>query len=344
MPTGSIDSEARARPLWQRTALFSARALAWMVAAVWLLWAAGALWFDLPASWPSGVLAVCYLIATAVFAFRMRGRRLLVVLGCCGAVNAGWLLQSPSNDRDWQPNVAVLAHADIDGDVVTLHGVRNTDYRTENDYTVRHKTRVVRLSQLQGFDVFLCYWGSEWVAHPFMSFQFADADPICFSIETRMERGESYSTFGGLYRQYELTYLVGEERDFVGLRSVWRQGEDVYLYRLRVAPEQARKLFLQYCEALNELKERPRFYNVLTNNCTTNIRTHMLATSKLPRPWDWRILLTGKLDELIHDRGGFASELPLHELKPRCLVDNAVRRHLDAPDFSRRIRQGVPGF
>ena len=328
MPSGSIDPEARPRSPWLRAISFAARAVAWLLAAIWLLWAAGALWFDLPASWPSGALAIAYLVTTVALAVRMRGRRLLVVLACCVAVHAGWLLQAPSNDRDWQPNVAVVAHAEIDGDVVTLHGVRNTDYRTENDYTVRHKTRVVRLSQLQGIDVFLCYWGSPWVAHPFMSFQFADADPICFSIETRMERGEAYSTLGGLYRQYELVYSVGEERDFVGLRSVWRQGEDVYLYRLRVPPEQARRLFVQYREALNELQQRPRFYNVLTNNCTTNIRTHMLATSELPRPWDWRILLTGKLDEL----------------KPRCLVDDAVRRHLDAPDFSRRIRQGVPGF
>lgn len=332
------------RPWWRRVAGLVGLVAAWTLAVVWLAWAAGALWFDLPPSWPSGVLAIAYLVATAAAAALVGRRRLLVVLACCALVNAGWLLQAPSNDRDWQPNVAVQAHAERDGDVVTLYGVRNTDYRTEHDYTVRRKTRVVRLSQLQGVDLFLCYWGSPWIAHPFVSFRFADAEPICFSIETRMERGESYSTFGGLYRRYELTYSVGEERDFVGLRAIWRQGEDVYLYRLRVGPERARELFVEYCEACNELRQHPRFYNVLTNNCTSNIRTHMVATAERPRPWDWRILMSGKLDELLHERGGLVSELPIEQLKPRCLVDDAARRHVDAPDFSQRIRQGVPGF
>jgi len=341
----AVEAARPARPLWRRALAFVGGTLLWLFAALWLLWAAGALWFDLPEGWPRGALAIGYLVVALLGIVALRGRRrLLAVLGWCALVNGIWLLQSPSNDRDWQPNVAVPAYGVIDGDVVTLHEVRNNDYRSENDYTVRRKTRVVRLSQVTGIDLFLCYWGSPWIAHPFLSFQFADADPICVSIETRMEKGEAYSTIGGLYRRYELIYSVGEERDFVGLRSVWRQGEDAYLYRLRVQPERARELFVEFVEAINELREHPRFYNVLTNNCTTNIRTHMLATSELPRPWDWRALLTGKLDEMIHDRGGLMSDLPISELKPRCLVDDKVKRYLDAPDFSKRIREGVPGY
>ena len=121
--------------------------------------------------------------------------------------------------------------AEINGDEVTLHNVRNCDYRTETDYTPRWETRTVRLSQLTGIDLAINYWGSPWMAHPIASFQFADAPPLCFSIETRKEIGESYSAIGGLYRQFELIYIVADERDVIRVRTNFRHGEDVYLYR-----------------------------------------------------------------------------------------------------------------
>ena len=206
------------------------------------------------------------------------------------------------------------------------------------------RRRTVRLSKLTRVDLFLCYWGSPWLAHPFVSFQFEDADPVCFSIETRMEHGEAYSTLGGLYRRYELIYVVAEERDLVRLRTDYRKGEDVYLFRIKIGAERTRQLFRDYLQVVNEMHETPRFYNVVTSNCTTNIQTHMVATSETPRPWDWRILLPGKLDEMIYTREGFVSELPLSDLKTRCLVNPTANRIGNAPDFSRLIRSGIPGF
>lgn len=342
MTTPSTPQRTKVLP---RALRILALSLAWLVLAIWLSWSAGALWFDLPQSWPSGVLACAYLLAgIAAIALLRRRRRILTVAGMCAAVNAGWLLQSPANDRDWQPNVAVTAHAEIVGDTVTIHDIRDTEYRSEGDYTPHYRTRTVQLSKLTGADMFLCYWGSPWLAHPIVSFQFADAPPVAISVETRMEQGEAYTTLGGLYRRYELFYNVVEERDLVLLRTEHRVGEDVFLFRLEVTPERARAVFLDYLRTLNELHADARFYNVLSNNCTTNIRMHSTATDRNPRPWDWRILLPGKLDELIAMRDGFRSDLPLAELKPRSLVDDAANAAGRVDDFSRRIREGRPGF
>jgi hypothetical protein len=328
-----------------RVLRFLALAASWLALTIWTAWAAGALQFDLPPGWLRDIMTIAFLLgAVAVVVLARRWKRIAGVAVLCLIVTGWWLSISASNDRDWQPNVSVTAQADIDGDSITIHGVRNCDYRTELDYTPRFGTRTVNLSKLTRVDMFLCYWGSPWLAHPFVSFQFENADPICFSIETRMEQGESYSTIGGLYRQFELIYVVAEERDLVRVRTEFREGEDVYLFRIRVDAGRTRQIFLDYLKVLNEMHESPRFYNLLTSNCTTNIQTHSVATSRSVRPWDWRILLPGKLDELIDMRKGFVSELPLPELKPRCHVNPTANRVGDAKGFSRLIREGIPGF
>jgi hypothetical protein len=198
---------------------------------------------------------------------------------------------------------------------------------------------------MTGVDIFLCYWGSEWLAHPFVSFQFEDQNPVCFSIETRKEVGEGYSALLGFFRQFELIYVVAEERDLVRVRTQYREGEDAYLFKTTVTPERARALFLDYVKTLNEMHRDPVWYNALTANCTTGIRMHAVATDENPKPWNWRILLPGKADELMHMRGGFAvDDLPLEELKQRGHVNAAANAAGRADDFPAIIRRGVPGF
>lgn len=181
------------------------------------------------------------------------------------------------------------------------------------------------------------------MAHPIVSFQFADTPPVCFSIETRKEAGESYSAIGGIYRQYELIYVVAEERDAIRVRTNFRKGEEVYLYHLNITPEKARTRFMDYLAALNELHVRPRWYNAVTTNCTTSIRTQHDAAHRAA--WDWRILVNGKGDELMFERGNIVTAgLPFEDLKKRALINPAANAANDAPDFSRRIRDGRPGF
>jgi hypothetical protein len=304
-------------------------------------WAFGALHFDGPAPWFAFANAVA--IAALMIFLKPWRTKLAVFTAWFALVLGWWLTLKPTNDADWQPDVAQLARAEINGDVVTFHNVRNCDYRTDTDYTPRWETRTVRLSQLTGIDMAIDYWGSPYMAHPIVSFQFADTPPLCFSIETRKKKGQSYSAIGGLYRQFELVYTVADERDVIRVRTNYRKGEDIYLYRLAIKPEKARERFLEYIGALNRIHDEPRWYNAITTNCTTTIRSQHNAAERLP--WDWRILVNGKGDEMLYERKAIRTAgLPFEELKRRVHINAAAREANDAPDFSQRIRAGVPGM
>ena len=313
-------------------------ALAWVVATLCTAWAFGALYFDLAGA-VAAILFVIALLAVVIFA---RGKLLkLVIIFCAFAVVvAWWLTLQPSNDRAWQPDVAHTAWAEINGDVITIHNVRNCDYRTETDFTPRWETRTVKLSQITGMDVAINYWGSPWIAHPIVSFQFSDGLPLCFSIETRKTIGQQYSTLEGFYRQYALIYIVADERDVIRLRTNYRH-EDVYLYHTLASAAQAQERFREYIKTLNRLHENPRWYNAVTSNCTTSIRTQ--RSVKLRTPWDWRILLNGKADEMLYQDHAIATGgLSFTELKQRSLIDERARAADQDPDFSRAIREGLP--
>src|SRR6187402_1024512 len=260
--------------MFNRLFRFLGLALAYVVGGLVLLWAAGALSYDLPAP-PlirNGAALALLIGSVGLWSFGKRpGRAVAVVL--VGAVAAWWFSLRPSNDRPWQPDVAQTAWAEVSGGEVTLHNVRNCDYRTETDYTPHWETRTVHPEQITGIDLAINYWGSPYMAHPIVSFQFADAPPVCFSIETRKEDGESYSAVGGIYRQYELIYVVADERDVIRVRTNYRKGEDIYLYRLNISAQNARGRFMEYVAALNDLGKEPRWYNAVTTNCTTSIRT-----------------------------------------------------------------------
>ncbi len=323
---------------------FLGKLVAALLTMLLLAWAAGALWFDLP--FPGLVRRISAAIFVVVFLglwiSKGRRERLLAAALFTGVV-VWWFLQSPRSDRPWQPDVQQTAFAEINGDVVTLHNVRNCDYRTETDYTPRWETRTVRLSQITGADLAIDYWGSPYMAHPIASFQFAGVRPICFSIETRKEVGESYSAIGGFYRQYELIYIVADERDVFRVRTNYRKGEDLYLYRLTMSAEEARGRFMDYLTALNDLHDRPRWYNAATTNCTTSIRSQHPADKRAP--WDWRMLVNGYMDQMMFDHGVLRTGgLPFAELKKRSLINERARAANDSPDFSAHIRAGVPGF
>jgi hypothetical protein len=330
-------------PLWRRVATLAGRGFAWLLALALTAWAAAALYFDLlPGTSLRTFGASSYGIAMAgaLLAFRGRGKGIAICLAGFALVLAWWLTLKPSNDRAWQPDVAQTAWAEIDGDRVTIHNVRNCDYRTEGDYTPHWETRSYDLSQIRGMDIFLTYWGSPWIAHPIVSFQFGDNDFIAMSIETRKEVGEQYSAIRGFFRYYELIYTVSDERDVVRLRTNYRKGEETYLFHTRATPEHARATFLNYLKKINQIRNHPEWYNALTNNCTTNITT--LAGEP---EWDWRVLLNGHADQMLYERGDLATgNLPFAQFKEQAHINAAARAANDAPDFSRRIREGRTGF
>ena len=319
---------------------FVAFAIGWAVAIVAVGWAFGALYFDFPRIGAlAAILFVVILLAAIIF---VRGQllKLAIALGASAIVAGWWLTLKPSNDRAWQPDVSQTGWAEINGDEVTIHNVRNCDYRTDTDFTPHWETRTVRLSQITGMDVAINYWGSPWISHPIVSFQFSDGLPLCFSIETRKTVGQKYSALDGLYRQYTLIYVVADERDVIRLRTNYRR-EDVYLYRTLASPAQARERFLEYIKTMNILHEHPRWYNEVTANCTTSIRTQRSVNERAP--WDWRMLINGKADELLYERHAIATGgLPFSELKQRSLIDARARAADDDPNFSHLIREGLP--
>jgi hypothetical protein len=175
-----------------------------------------------------------------------------------------------------------------------------------------------------------------------LSFGFDGEGEVCFSIETRKEKGEEYSAIKGFFKQYELTYVVADERDLVRLRTNYRN-EDVYLYRLNADPELIRKVFLDYMKEVNSIHDHPKWYNALTSNCTTNIRGHtaqFVPNAKM----DWRVIVNGYLDTLLYERGLVVRSLPFDELKRRSYINDDALAADNDPDFSKIIRHGLPGI
>jgi hypothetical protein len=254
-----------------------------------------------------------------------------------------WCSIEPSGDTAWQPDVARTAWAETDGDQVTIHNFRNFDYQLGQSPQVRWETKIVDLSQLRAVDLYINFWGSTLICHPIVSFQFGPTDHVAISVETRMGRGQTYSLIRGFFKQFQLIYIVADERDVIRIRTNYRH-EQLYLYRTSIKPERARKLFLSYLSSVNALHAQPKFYNALSDNCTTNVRTQTAATSAKPAPWDWRMIVNGTVDELVYERGGFASQLPFAELKQSSLIDAKAQAADRNPDFSAQIRVGLPGF
>jgi len=329
---------------WPRRILF---ALAIIVALLLTGWAAAALYFDSPfpaLRTPAAVVYLIVVLAALVF-LRRGGRGLLVAYAAFAIVVMWWLSIKPTNTADWQPDNAETAYLDHNGDQVIIHNFRNCDYRTEEDYTCQWETRSYNLSNLRSADIFITWWGSPWIAHPIVSYDFGDQGHVAMSIETRDVVGQSYSAIRGFFRQYELTYIAADERDLIRLRTNFRKDEEVYLFRTTVPPALARKIFLEYLERADSLHRHPEWYNALTNNCTTNIAVSASEAQDVRTRLDWRILLNGKMDEMMYEHHRLVTGgLSLPALKAQAHINPAAKAADDSPDFSKLIREGRVGF
>jgi len=311
-----------------------------IVATAFVLWGALALHFAgphsaalvLPIVWTLGALAILIFV-------RPLGRRMAVFAAAMALLLGWWGTIRPSNDRTWQPDVARPPYAELHGDELTIHNVRNFDYRSETDFTERWETRTYDMAKLDRLDFFMSYWGSPSIAHTIMSWAFTDGQHLAISIETRKEVGENYSPLPGFFRQYELFYVAADERDVIRLRTNYR-GEDVYLYPLRTPRERVRRALLEYVESMNRLSTTPEFYNAGTTNCTTTIRTNMEHMG-VSMPFDWRYLVNGYLNELLYEHDVVDTSRPLAEWKAASLIDARAKAADQSPDFSSRIRDGI---
>jgi hypothetical protein len=290
-----------------------------------------------------GAIGIALISLGTLLMIRPAGRSILIFLSCF-AIIIIWFLNIPaSNDRNWQTDVARLAWADIDGDRITVHDIRNFDYRTETDYTPAYYDKQFDLGQLASVDVIAVYWMGPAIAHVFLSFGFTGGDYLAISIEARKEKGEGYSTLKGFFRQYELYYVVADERDVIRLRTNYRHDppEEVYIFRAQHGKiENGRRLFLEYMIKLNDLKARPEYYNTLTTNCTTNIWLNSRVNPD-HLPFSWKILASGHVPEYLYEAGLLDNSVPFPELEARDHVNTRAHAADAAADFSQRIREVV---
>lgn len=323
--------------------------LLYLVAFLLTVWASAALYIDLRIPLIKHLVGISYALLIIFLGARATNhvQRLLVCYIGFAMVLAWWLHLKPSNDLLWQPDVANTPWAEIQGNHISLYNFRSCTYRAEFDYTCQWLTKSLDLSQIRGLDLFVAYWGSPYIAHPILSFQFGDNDQVAVSIETRKEIGQHYSAILGFFRQYELTYIFADERDLVELRTNFRKHEEVYLYRTTASPQWARQLFVDYLHRANQLHHYPAWYNALTRNCSTVIFRAMADVGRLPAGTslhNWRVMLNGLGVELLYRGGNLEGSLHFPELKESAHINAAARQADDSPDFSRLIRIGRPGF
>jgi hypothetical protein len=308
-------------------------------------WGALAIYYsNLPgASLRTGLAGGFALATMLAFLFLPNRKRALIgFLSVFAVIVAWWMTIPASNDRKWQREVAVLPFADVRGDLVTVHNIRNLSYRTEADFDARYYDKTFDLRQLDSVDLLAVYWMGDAIAHVMISFGFQEKDFLTFSIEIRKEQGEEYSTLKGLFKQYELTYIVGDERDLIRVRTDYRNPpEDVYLYRLKMPQENARKFFMEYIRQINSMKESPEWYNTLTTNCTTNVVRHARAFGGRAK-YNWQVLLSGYAPQYAYELGALDSRIPFEELRKRSYINPKARAIGNDPEFSSKLREGLP--
>ena len=260
------------------------------------------------------------------------------------AVLGVWLVSlavdHPRVDRTWVPQQAVMARADTRGDSVFVHQLRNFTYTAEETFTPAYEDRAYDLNKLESVWFIVTPFSTHWrgPAHTFVSFGFADSQYVAISVEARREPGETYSPLTGLFRRFELIYVVGDERDLIGSRAVYG-GYDVYLYPIRASRERIRAMFVEMLARANALATKPEFYNTVTNNCTSNVVDHVNHIVPRAVPRGIKTILPGYADEVAYSLGLIDNSIPLEEARRRYRVNDRARVSAASPDFSRAIRR-----
>ena len=260
---------------------------------------------------------------------------LAVWLGLLVVAIALWFSLRPRSDGDWEIGMEVLPRAEIVGDTLLVRNLRNFSYEAEDKPITRYEERTYDLAKLSSLDYFLSHWAGPAMAHTLVSFGFDDGQFLCVSVEARRERWQSYSPLGGLFRIYQLIFVLGDERDIIRLRTNIRR-DRVYMYRLRLPSEHLRRLLLDYVSRVERLAAEPAWYNSLSSNCTTNL----FYQGRARAPWWMKlgIFLNGYSARTMYRLGYLSNSLPFKELQTRSDIRERALAAGDAEDFSQQIR------
>ncbi len=301
------------------------------------------LFFNLqPSAWLS-ITAACLLpilVLVALIFIRPAWQGVVAAILVLAVPFTWFFLLTPANDRDWQDSVARVPVVEFDGDIVTIRDQRAFRYRAVDDYDIDWVERSYDLARLTGVDVMFVYWGSPDIAHTMLSFAFSDGPRLVVSVETRMESGEQYGALRSFFKQYELIYVLADERDVVALRTNHR-GEDVYIFPLSLDPVERRELLVEILTRADELGREPDFYRTIGANCTTTLLKDLGQVRGDHSPWRIEVLLNGRMPRVAYDRGQFPTDAPYEEVISRYRVNDRALEGGSGPGFSKRIREGL---
>lgn len=307
------------------------------------VWCSGILVYgtrNLPEALSAVLASVLFLTVLLSVIFRRRFAPFLpTILLILFLIFIPWSLRRPRNDRDWQPSFSRNPYAAVDGDRVTVHNVRNFKYRTTDQFDVIYETRTYRLSRLRGLDFALSHWdGISIIGHTMFSFDFGEDGHLALSVETRLAQNVEQGTLQGIFKQYEVLWILADERDLFGLRTNYRK-EELYVYPLNVDLNAVRTMFLGTVDKVNKLKEKPEFYNTLTENCTTSL----ISLVRLVAPKAGTILLNGDLDWKAYRRGifKFSDGVDFKTYQDACHINRYVGELSDLKDYSSVFRKGI---
>ena len=290
----------------------------------------------------AGIFAVGVPLALIFFPNRKRTAYCVLALGV--GIIIGWMQKEPSHDRNWVPSVAQLPRITTEGDQIRVYNIRNFDYKTTDVFSVRYYDKTFDLNKLETVDYILSYWdGLEAVAHVIISFGFDDGKYLAVSVETRLEQGEPQTGLGGFFKQYELIYILGDEKDLLRLRSNIRK-EEVFLYPTTVSKNDVRIIFGMIIERRNSIAKEPEFYNTINENCRSSLARYfsaVLDVRRMPSPFDYRRLLSGYSDELLFENGWINSNRNFEDTKRLHHINQYVQADGEGDDFSSKIRPHI---
>ncbi len=300
---------------------------------------------SLPWAWARVLLAVAFiLLVGGLFVFiKSRWKSALLFIGLFALVYLWYALIPASNDREWLPDVARVAFVDFDGDRVTIDNVRSFRYRSEHDYDEVWESRVYVLSTVRSVELYFSYWGPRDIAHTMFSFGFENGDYLALSVETRKEVGETYDPLRSFFKQFELIYILGDERDLIALRTNTRL-EDTYLFPMPMPPETGRALLVDILKRADELGREPAYYATIEHNCTTSLLSHLNNVEERPVRFSLKLLLNGYIPELAYERGNLPTDAPFEEVMQRYAISAKAREAGVGPEFSESIREGIKPF
>lgn len=315
--------------------------LVWVIGTFLHLWSFGVMYF---LSFPenktlSKISAIAYMVIIALFVIlsKKKTRAFAISLIAYFVVLVHFISIKPATGGVYPDNL-VMPHAEVNGSLVTMHDVRNCNYRSKNDFDVHYETRTYDINKLKTLDVFVNYWGREPLVHTFLSFGFEGDEYVAVSMEIRPEKGESYGDFAGPFKQYEIIYIWADERDVVALRSNYRR-EDVYLYRTNLDHEEVSKLFLNMVKRTNSLYKSPKFYNTVNDNCSIANELRW-ASGKVS--FSGKRKLIGTEDEIIYHEGWLDADTSFGELRKTSLINDRAKAAEKDKDFSEKIRTHLP--